>query len=868
MSAGDLGTISVVFGATTKTYPIDTSFEPYRREAFRQRSDTPQREGIMMTNVPGEGTVSTEGLWRRGQIEWNMGAGQYSLDRRGDAQENRFLKSKGVDVFSFPFQASLLPDTYQKVANAGANLLMARCGDYVMVASGAAAVTRYSSAWGASACTFDTTTNAANTASGTITAPSTVRSVTANGSYTFLATDTGIWYNQTATSTVFQLFSDNDASTGFTGGYDMVRWVNDQLIGSRYARLYAFQARGGATSAPYGAPPTILLPITGLNIVTIGTSNLYPAGLASVDTVGPHGLTPGQRLNIAGTSAFIAISSLGTVASGSAVLNTLTGAGIYGNGAAVGETIKVYIQYTDGSSRTFSAKVTAATTSSVTIATNKISTTKTFSNGYFDGADGYDYNADFTVVSVDGTYNYRFYITRPTTNPSYESNGGTISQALVQGSPDVLYTHETAAWVWSDACGGETQVYLAGYVKSNGVPSHGCIYRSAMLGSDVSTATNTGTIATSSVFQPFQLNSPVQALPMSPDEYPTCVKTYLNYVFVGTNRGIRMCQTLSVYDPTATATGDLKAGPFIPNKLQPVTVPVTAIIGDGQYVWFAWNNYDGSSTGLGKLDLTTYIAGDPLAPAYASDLMVTGQGNITSLVWDPSTNVPVMAVQNLGLYMPYASNTGGIPTVSQYVPSATLVSGIFDYGVPDFKIPIFFDYGAVAANGSSVAASIVTEPNDPTLTTTIAVGAFTSGGATEVSVTNTKAREFQVTLTLTSDSGHTHTPYLHRWTLKSWPCIVQPVLISAVLSLSGVVTINGQETGQDPYAEKNWLWARWNAQDLMTYQEGSESVPVVIFEFDWIPHKARGTFEGGFEGDMVVYFKTLGPYTYTAPVTS
>ncbi len=57
---------------------------------------------------------------------------------------------------------------------------------------------------------------------------------------------------------------------------------------------------------------------------------------------------------------------------------------------------------------------------------------------------------------------------------------------------------------------------------------------------------------------------PVQALPFEGGEKPICIFSYLNFVFVGSNLGIRMCRTIEAYDPSGNA-GDLEAGAIQPN---------------------------------------------------------------------------------------------------------------------------------------------------------------------------------------------------------------------------------------------------------------------------------------------------------------
>ena len=861
-------------------YTVDTSFEPYRREAFRHRSIPSQRQSISLSNIVGEGTVATEGLWRREQVEWSMGAGQYSLDRKGEAQETRFSSSKGVDVFGFPLQAKLLPATQQKIANAGAGLTMVRCGDYTLIASGAT-ITAYDSGWGAHACTFDTTTNAANTASGTIAAPTVIRSITANNSYAYLATDTGIFYCSVGSSYAFQLFADVDATTGYTGGYDLVRWANDQLIGARNARLYAFLPRGANASAGFGCPPSqpvnaSISPYSTVGILGNSGAWTTPAGAnTAIETTTLTGIVNGTRITVSGSSSFstgTSITSVGSGGSAGQVVFAIANGGGSHSGLQVGEKVRLVASFAHRSVIEH-CTVLAQSATSVTLNSAKITSSTGFGSAAIYGStdNGFGYNKTYTVVAAN-TQTGHFLLFVNEVNNAYAAYGASVTTNVVSYQPDVLYTHQNSTWVWSDATGGQTQVYIAGYAKTTSGSHSGCVYRSNLLGSSTTQVSGIANVTSASVAQPYNLDTPVQALPMSPDEYPTCIRSYLNFIFVGTNRGIRMAQTLSVYDPTATATGDLKSGPLIPNILQTVTNPVSAIVGDGRFVWFGWSNYDGSSTGLGKLDLTTFIAGDPLAPAYASDLMVTGQGLICALDWDPTNNIPLIAVQGLGVYTPSATNLGqgANATVTTYVASGSITSGVFDYGIPDLKIPVFFDYNANVPTGTSVQALVTFNPGDDN-SSNQTLAAYATGGAAEVSFNNNpyvKGKQFQVVMTLTAGSSNTVSPALHRWTLKAWPAITQGTQISVVANMNKQVIVDGKEVAQDSDSEYVWLDTRRLNQDILTYTEGALSVLCTVTELDRIPHKLQDTYEGGFEGDCVIYLKTIAPYTLTEVATA
>src|ERR1035437_7816610 len=107
-----------------RPYLADTSFEPYRRDAFRHRSIPSKRSASDFENIPGENSVNTEGLWRREQIDWSHGAGQLFYDRKG-SETQRYYSSKGGDPWSQPWQLSLLPDTQRLIACPHRHILLA-----------------------------------------------------------------------------------------------------------------------------------------------------------------------------------------------------------------------------------------------------------------------------------------------------------------------------------------------------------------------------------------------------------------------------------------------------------------------------------------------------------------------------------------------------------------------------------------------------------------------------------------------------------------------------------------------------------------------------------------------------------------------
>ena len=338
---------------------------------------------------------------------------------------------------------------------------------------------------------------------------------------------------------------------------------------------------------------------------------------------------------------------------------------------------------------------------------------------------------------------------------------------------------------------------------------------------------------------------------MPAGEYPTAMRGYLNYIFIGTNKGIRMCETLNGLDPVG-ASGDLKAGPLIPNITQPVTSPVTAIVGNDRYIYFAWNNYDSTSTGLGRLDLTSFI--DVQAPAYASDLMITDQGTINWLSWDPITNTPLISFQpNVGstqyVYTADTDNTVAVGTVD---------SGLITYGIPDYKNAMSIDISVENLAGSTNSSAEFNLEIDST--TTISAGSY-SGTArkTKLPFDQQFGEQFRLTTNLypATVSGNKVTPTLNRWTLKALPGIPSGITIVAVLLMYEPLEMDGTIQYYDPYDEYDFLEKLRQSQKVVSYVEGPLQLAVTVDLIEWLPERRRPTMQGGFHGDLIVTLKTV-----------
>jgi hypothetical protein len=172
------------------------------------------------------------------------------------------------------------------------------------------------------------------------------------------------------------------------------------------------------------------------------------------------------------------------------------------------------------------------------------------------------------------------------------------------------YQHPVASFEWIGAAAGQTAIYLAGYTGS-----HGAIYKLTIKAD--------GT-----------LDTPVVALELPFGEVPTAISSYLGSILIGTNKGVRFA--------VADTASNLTTGALIPTS-----GAVKDFTTEDRFAWFTWSNYDGISTGLGRLDLGTFISTN--TPAHATDLMHTATANV--LACSTFQNKRIFAISGDGIYV-------------------------------------------------------------------------------------------------------------------------------------------------------------------------------------------------------------------------
>lgn len=763
-------------------YSVDTSFEPYRREAYRHKSIVALRDSLNFDNSAGEGVVNTQGLWRRSGQNWSSGAGQKFLDAKKSSPD-RFFTSKGVNPWT-EFQLSLHHDT----TNAGSlgytvtgtmvNVMTAGAYTYYLESN----LLKFRSSPGGSL----TTVTGLPTATGTVK----YTSITHNGSYWFVACQTGgIYYGLLGAST----------ATG--------QWVKASSSFSVTGATYGGGNVTYTTSVPHSFAIGDYVSVTGLNTAW----NVYGQAITAITST---------------TFTIVLASPGGSSGSGGTATpnNNCAGYGI------VSWTVDRLWATGGPATANYSGPYLCAFQSNH-VAGSTAGTNDLVTPGILQG-------------TLPGTV------------------GASAISTATPNSSTTIVGSLGPTWVWTGIAAGASQVYACGYNLINNQQSDGAVYRT--------TIDNTPAASVSGTFGPMPsgYTYPAKALPISPGEYPTAIYGYLNFIFLGTNLGVRMCQTLSAYDPNASASGDLKSGPIVPGINQPISQPVTSFVGYKQYVWFSWANYDSSSTGLGRLDLTNFI--EDLAPAYASDLMVTGQGGIT-LDWDYTVSTPATEFTPAVIGAPLicvTGTSGGVYQQAQsYVNLGEIVSGWMSWDIPENKVALYTRLIAPSLAGTATI-SVSVDYGGP-----IAVGTFSGAIDTD----NTTASQNVMTINsgtglqgkmfnyyMTLQPQTTSTPIINRWQLDALPQVASETNITAVIQMYSEAVIDGAEDYKNAYGEYVYLDTLRRAQTPVWYVEGPLSALVIIESIDWLPEKPRADYIKGFHALAVVTMKTLNGFATPA----
>jgi len=220
----------------------------------------------------------------------------------------------------------------------------------------------------------------------------------------------------------------------------------------------------------------------------------------------------------------------------------------------------------------------------------------------------------------------------------YELTGALGTTTL----PTAIYTHPNTGWTWTSISEGGSAIYAAGYAGGNGA-----IYKFILSTAGVMPTLTSGIIAA-------QLPS---------GEYPLKIESYLGYLVIGTNKGVRVA---SISD----TNGDLSYGPLI---IEAANTGLDFAFRDRfVYVTGTINTY----AGLYRIDLGNEL--ETLRFAYANDTYLDGATGY-------ATSVDFVGNSNQIAFTTSGSNGIAIQSTTVLAPSGYIKTGKIRYGTLEPK---------------------------------------------------------------------------------------------------------------------------------------------------------------------------------------
>ena len=225
------------------------------------------------------------------------------------------------------------------------------------------------------------------------------------------------------------------------------------------------------------------------------------------------------------------------------------------------------------------------------------------------------------------------------TNSLYEL---TAAPGTYVSLPTPIYTHPNTSWIWTSISEGGSAIYAAGYAGTTSA-----IYKFVL--------NSSGTMPT--------LTSGIIAAQLPIGEYVNKIESYLGYLVIGTNKGIRVA---SISD----TNGDLTYGPL---TIESSNIGYDFAFRDS-FVW-ATGSVNGYA-GLYRINLDNEI--DTLRFAYATDTFLDG-------VTGYATSVDFVGTSNQIAFTTSGSNGIAIQSTTNLATSGYLTTGNIRYGTLEPK---------------------------------------------------------------------------------------------------------------------------------------------------------------------------------------
>lgn len=404
-------------------------------------------------------------------------------------------------------------------------------------------------------------------------------------------------------------------------------------------------------------------------------------------------------------------------------------------------------------------------------------------------------------------------------------DGNILKSVRAGGVSTTIFTHPDPLFRWQSACSGPQSIYLLGGIGDQYVVHKVTIKEDG-----------TG------------LNPAIVAVQFPDGEIGYSISEYLGFIFVGTNKGVRMAQP--------DANGDLLLGAIIPT-----TEPVRCFEGQDRFVWYGVSSMDPGYVptnndqadvfptapvpGLGRLDLTTFTTTN-LTPAYANDVAAWGEAaaNVTSVVtWQGKR---VFTVQGVGVFYE------GV----DLVPGGWLTQGIMSFSVEDLKSALYMQAKWVADSSGFLYLDLAFDSAPYGRYARLALSSDNIR-SDNLNLAGTKFSRVNLRFVmLRSSVDNTKGPIPTRWEFRAFPVKGKASRWDVPLIIADDVDINGMIESRNPTADKNALLSLIQDGTVFQYQESGQSYQVLARDFIWQPERLSTT-GNGWQGTFLIVLEEV-----------